>query len=114
MGLQVKDTTPLDVTNGIFFQKDDGDTSLDFHVEASSTASSITGAHTMVDDTYVVVGFYYDGSSGVSVFVNDAIVGSVADDNLPATELAISFGIQNGEAAAKTMSVDYIFVAKER
>ena len=28
--------------------------------------------------------------------------------------LTPSFGIQNGEAAAKTMSIDYILAAKER
>jgi hypothetical protein len=33
---------------------------------------------------------------------------------LPDTELTISFGIQNGEAVAKTMSVDYVFCAAER
>ena len=33
---------------------------------------------------------------------------------LPDTELTISFGVQNGEAVAKTMTIDYIFAARER
>ena len=35
---------------------------------------------------------------------------NVTDDE----DLTISFGIQNGAAAAKTMTVDYIFAAVER
>lgn len=117
IGLQIRDTTPLDVTDGVFFQKDDGDTNLDFHVEKDDTASSASAIHTMADDTYVTVGFFYDGVSGNSLayFVDDVAQGGVVDTNLPDDEeLTVSFGIQNGEAAAKTMSVDYIFVAKER
>jgi len=115
MGLQITDTTPLDVTDGIFFQKDDGDAALDFYVEKDDTASSDTNIATVVDDTYLTVGWYYDGKSEVQYFVNDVKKGSLATTNLPNDEeLTISFGIQNGEAAAKTMSVDYIFAAKER
>jgi hypothetical protein len=39
---------------------------------------------------------------------------SASSTYLPDTELTVSFGIQNGEAVAKTMTVDYIFAAKER
>lgn len=115
MGLQITDTSPLDVTDGVFFQKDDGDTDLDFHVEKDGTATSATGVHTMVDATYVVVAFYYNGDDEVQYFVDGAKIGTLATTNLPDDEeLTISFGLQNGEAAAKTMSIDYIFCAKER
>ena len=115
MGLQITDTTPLDVTDGVFFQKDDGDTNLDFHVEKDDTATSETGVHTVADDTYLTVGFYYNGKSEITYFVDDVKQGSVATTNMPDDEeLTVSFGVQNGAAAAKTMSVDYIFAAKER
>lgn len=115
VGLQITDTTPLDVTDGVFFQKDDGDASLDFYVEKDNTATSATAIHTMVDDTYVTVGFYYNGSDAVSYFVDGAHTGTLATTNLPDDEeLTVSFGVQNGEAVAKTMSVDYIMVAKQR
>lgn len=40
---------------------------------------------------------------------------TLATTNLPDDEeLTVSFGIQNGAAAAKTMSVDYIMAVKER
>lgn len=115
MGLQITDTTPLDVTDGIFFQKDDGDANLDFHVEKNNTATSATAIATVADDTYLTVGFYYDGDSAIKYYVNDAHIGTSATTNLPDDEeLTISFGIQNGEAVAKIMTVDYILAAKER
>lgn len=116
MGLQITDTTPLSVTDGIFFQKDDGDAYLDFHAKKDSTASDLTAIATLAADTFVVVGFYYDGSrSQIEVFVNDESVGYVPLTNVVDDEdLTISFGIQNGEAAIKTMTVDYVFCAKER
>lgn len=115
MGLQITDTTPLDVTDGVFFQKDDGDASLDFHVEKNNTASDASAIHTMVADTFVEVAFHYNGKDAVVAFVDGDPVATVAVTNLPDDEeLTVSFGIQNGEAVAKTMTVDYIFVAKER
>lgn len=115
MGLQVTDTTPLDTDDGVFFQKDDGDTNLDFHVEKNDTATTVTALTTVSDNTDLDVGFYYDGGSLVSVYVNDALVQSVAATNLPDDVLMRpSFGIQNGTNAAKHMTIDYIFCAKER
>ena len=115
MGLQITDTTPLDVTDGIFFQKDDGDTALDVYVEKDDTATSETDIHTMEDDTFVEVGWYYNGDDNVAVWVDGGLVTNLATTNLPDDEeLTISFGIQNGEGSSKTMTVDYIFAAKER
>lgn len=120
IGLQITDTTPLDVTDGVFFQKDDGDANLDFHVEKDNTATSASAIATIADNTYITVAFYYNGVDKVyyaasSSSTNPSILGSLATTNLPEDEaLTISFGLQNGEAAAKTMSIDYIFAAKER
>ena len=42
-------------------------------------------------------------------------VGSAVGTNAPDDEeLAVSFGIQNGEAVAKVMTLDYISAGKER
>ena len=115
MGLQITDTTPLDVTDGVFFQKDDGDANLDFHVEKDNTATSATAIATVVSDTYLTVSFYYNGIDEIIYGVDGVKLGTSAVTNLPDDEaLTISFGIQNGEAVAKTMSVDYVFAAKER
>lgn len=114
-GLQITDTSPLDVTDGIFFQKDDGDANVDFHVEKNNSATTSTAVTTMADDTFIVLGWHYNGSDEITVYADDVKVATVATTNLPDDEeLAVSFGIQNGEAAAKTMTVDYIFAAVER
>lgn len=114
-GLQITDTTPLAVSDGVYFQKDDGDADLDFHVTKNGTSTSATAIATVVDATDIVVGFYYDGKVGIEYFVDDVHLGTSVLTNLPDDEiLTVSFGIQNGVAVAKTMSVDYIFAANER
>jgi hypothetical protein len=114
MGLQITDTSPLDVTDGVFFIKADGSTSVTLRVEKNDTASTAT-VGTMASDTFITLGFFYDGVASVYYFVNGALGGKVATTNLPDDEdLTVSFALQNGEAVAKTMTVDYINVAKER
>jgi len=121
MGLTITDTTPLDTTDGIFFQKDDGDASIDFHIEKNNAASSKTAIGTLVNDTFITVAFVYEpsgnaGSGSFSIYMDDVRVGeettltNVPDDE----ELTVAFGIQNGAAVVKTMTIDYIICAVER
>ena len=116
MGLQITDTTPLAVTDGVFFQKDDDDALLDFHVEKDSVQVDATGIFTVLDATDLEVAFYWDGIDRIWYGVNGTALGFVTPGaSLPDNEeLTVSFGIQNGEAVAKTMTVDYIFAAMER
>jgi hypothetical protein len=112
MGLQVRDTTPLAVSDGVFFQKDDGDTQIDFHNESGSVDTVSTNVATATT-SFVTVAFYYDGATSIVAAVDNVPVATTAVTP-SATELTVSYGIQNGEAVAKTMSVDLIFVAREK
>lgn len=115
IGLQITDTTPLDVTDGVFFIKADGAATVNFLVEKNNTATTASSIATMANDTYIRLGFYYDGSSAVQYFVNGTYTGSSVTTNLPDDEdMTVTIAIQNGEAVAKTMTVDYVYVAKER
>ena len=115
IGLTIKDTTLLDVTDGVYFKSDDGDAYLDFGVEKNNTATATTAIATLVDNTYIVVGFYYDGVSSIQYSVDGVVKGTVATTNLcDDEELTVTLGIQNGAAAAKVLSVDYVMVCKER
>lgn len=115
MGLQITDTEPLDVTDGVFFIKSDGAATVTLRVEKDNTATASSTVATMANNTFVRLGFYYNGVDAVFAVVDGAAVARLATTNLPDDEdLTVSFGIQNGEAVAKTMTVDYIFVAKER
>lgn len=118
IGLQITDTTPLDVTDGIYFLKaDDAATvSVICRKDATTGSNSASAIATMADDTFIVLGWYYDGKGTLTYYVNDVAIGSLdaSSSYLPDTEMTVSFGIQNGAAAAKTMTVDYILTAKER
>lgn len=114
IGLTDRDTTPLNASDGIWFQKDDGDTNLDFHVAKADSTSSASAIATVADDTYLVLAVYYDGKDTIEYWVNGAKEGTLAADTLPTTELTVTFGVQNGEAASKSMSIDYIFACKQR
>ena len=115
-GLQLTDTTPLDVTDGIFFLKSDGAATISFIVEKDSTQSTLTLPNSLPDDTFMTLGFVYDPKDQkFHVFQNNVLAGTGVSTNAPdAEELALSFGIQNGAAAAKTLTVDYIGASKER
>ncbi len=115
IGLQITDTSPLAVTDGVYLMKDDGDANLDCYVTKDSTSTTSVAASTLSDDTYAVLGFYYNGVDAVEFYKDGVEIASLATTNLPDDEeLTISFGIQNGEAVAKVLSLDYILVAKER
>lgn len=115
LGLQITDTTPLAVTDGVYFRKDDDDANLDFVVMKDSAATTANAASTITAATWTTLAFYYDGRKSITAYKDDTLIATSVLTNLPDDEeLTISFGIQNGEAVAKTMSVDYILVAKER
>ena len=117
-GLQVVDATPLDVTDGIYIVKADGVATVNFicRKDASTGSTTASAVATLADDTFVELGFYYDGQSRVAYEVNGSVLGSLDASStfLPDAICTVSFALQNGEAVAKTMTVDYVYVAKER
>lgn len=116
MGLQVVDTTPLDVTDGIYFLKADDSTSLAIlaRKDATTGATTATGIGTVVDDTFLTLGWYYDGNGKLTYSVNGTTMGSLDITNyFPDTNLTVSFALQNGDANARTMTVDWIYAAQE-
>lgn len=116
LGLQITDTTPLDVTNGIWFRKDDGDANIDFIVEKGDTATTASAIATLAADTWTVIAFYYNPSDqNIAYYVDNVKLGASVLTNAPDTEeLAVSFALQNGEAGAQTLTIDYVLAMKER
>jgi hypothetical protein len=124
MGLCVTDTTLMGavagagVTDGVFFSKDDGVATLDVQCQKDATTGQNRAAAiaTLTNDTFVTAAWAYDGKGEIAYFVNDVQVGTLAATSayLPDTTLTASFGLMNGEAVAKTMTLDYFFAATER
>lgn len=124
VGLCVTDTTLMGatagagVTDGVFFSKDDGVATLDVQCQKNATTGQTRAASiaTLVSDTFVSVAWAYDGKGEIAYFVNDVQVGTLAGTSayLPDTTLTASFGVMNGEAVAKTMTLDYLFASIER
>lgn len=119
MGVAIVDTTPADATDGIYFQKVDGSAAINVVTRKNATTGSNTktAIATMVAATDTILSWYYDGAGRLFYGVNGALVGSMDASSayLPdATNLTVTMYSANGEAVAKTMTVDYIFAAFER
>lgn len=116
-GLYITNTTPIaGVSDGIYFRVTDGDASLYLEVIKDSVASAVDTGVDLADDTYVKLEWYYNGSQdAIIAVVDDVPVCSAPLTNVPDDEeLALSFAFQNGAAAAKVLSVDYIGARQER
>jgi len=116
IGLYITDTAPVasKPSDGFYFQKLDGSTSLTFQIGKNSTYTQTT-VGTMADDTYVVVTAYMDGAGKCILYFNGNRVASCATTNLCDDEdLAVTIAVQQGDTNAQTLSVDYLLVAKAR
>lgn len=110
-GLAVTDTTPRATANGIKFQKDDGDTNIDFLVSTGSADSQATAIATL-GTAYIRYGFKVTGTGLIEYWI-DGIKKGALTITTPTTEMRLTLNIQNGEAVAKTMSIDYIHAVQE-
>lgn len=125
LGLAVLDTTAIDVagdgvTDGIFFQKDDGSTTITFQVQKDATTGQLRDTNVGTATTsYMSLGFEFDGVRYVKVFRDDVLVDTVdltttLSTYLPNTPLAVTLAYLAGAAGGSTMTVDYVFAAQER
>ncbi len=107
-GLCITDTTLLGgMTDGVYFRKVDGSTSVAVVTEKDSTETETTAVLTAADATDMTLELYFDGSS-VEFFVNGASVATHAT-NIPDDEaLTPSIEFLTGAAAAKTMQIDWV------
>lgn len=115
IGLYVTDTTPEGgVDSGVYFRRLTTATALNLVIENATTETVVTTGIVMANDTYVNVGFYWDGAK-LFYTQNRQIIGEATTlTNLTTTELRLSFGVQNGTAAARSMTVDWIGAFQQR
>lgn len=120
LGLIITDTSlEAGLTDGVYFNKPDGTAgTIQFISTMNSTPTTQAAVATFVHNTFINLGFYYDGGTVLEVFVNNAKVATVTvalgTTLVNDEELTVTFGIQNGEAVSKVMAIDYIFACQER
>lgn len=113
-------TTLATATDGIFFLKADDAATVALYVRKDNTTGSVNSGAiaTLVADTFVNLGFYFDGIDRVYYEVNGTVTGSItlstAAGFLPDAAVCLMISLKNGEAVAKTATVDHIYVAMER
>lgn len=127
-GAWKRSTTPFTlISDGVFFSKDDGDDDLDAARAFNAATrpddySQETNIQAVAADTYMVlairvimdsntaavgsVTYYVDGTAKYTAGPS----ASICNDE----ELAVGVAIQNGEAVAKTMTIDTIGIIQER
>ena len=117
-GLQITDTTPMAVSDGVYFHKPSGAARM-FLVQVSAATGLTTTTDTGVDvasNTFATAGWFYDANGNVFWEIKDANGNVVGDGsavaNLPTVTLTVSFGILNAAAAIHDLDIDYVFAAQ--
>lgn len=122
-GLIATSATPLGSTDGIYFLKSSGATTAILRNKVSGTSTDATSPVAMTT-SYMDIGIYFNGKGDVELFMgtpngqaqsgNRGLVARITPASFPSANLALSFGLVNGTAAARTATIDYILAARER
>jgi len=106
--------------NGIGFHKDDGDTNIDFSTSDDNTHIQQAAVATLANDTYIRLGFSFDGGatgSGVLTPYVDGVAGTQITTMTYAVMAEISpiIMIRNGDGTTQQkIKIDYVQVISER
>ena len=105
-------------TDGIYFTKAAAAATFDLVIRKSSTSTTLASVATLVADTYIRLGYHYNGNGQVDVYVNDVKVASTTTmTNLPtATAMGMTVGVKASATSPTTglLSVDWLMSAQER
>ncbi len=118
IGLSSTDTdvfssSPFGGADGFMFQKIDGSSNFGFYAFNSSVPSGFADIGSASNNQFVKVGFVVNGDESVDVWFNGDKIGTVTT-GLTGAALRPTIALKNGEAVAKTLTVDYIFAAQTR
>ena len=113
------------MNDGVYFKKDDGDAYLDFVTELNGVATETSQIISVSADTWYRLGFYFNGNAQTPRVYYFVIEDTDQPQNITETgnhtthivqdeELAAGFGVQNGEAVAKSFYIDYLKCVQKR
>lgn len=107
--------------DAVVFYKLDGAADLYFRTRTGAVNTNTDTTVNLVNLTWYRLMFHWDGGGNVRWFVftdGDApqvcVAAGIHTTTIPTTEMALGFGIRNGEAVSKVMYVDYIKFAQTR
>ena len=106
---------------GLFFEKAETATKMDFHAkkDATDTEKTNVDSSAMTDGVFHVYGFYVDELGNVSVYYDGTEItaaavatgnGGLVDDQ----NLTVAFQIQTGTTAVTSLDIDWVLVAQDR
>lgn len=109
IGLQKTDTSPLAVSDGVYFIKAASSALFSLVLAKNSTLTTLTSVATIVNDTFIELAYFYNGAGKIEIFVNGVKTSSTTTlTNLPTTTLTLSYGVQNATAASRVLSINSI------
>lgn len=110
VGLCITDTTLLGgMTDGIYFEKLDGNTTMSCTTEKNSTETQTDSIGTFAAATDVELEFFYDKNTGaVEFYVNGALVATHTTNIVDDEDLTPSLQVLAGSAAARTLTLKEI------
>lgn len=117
-GLQKGSGATGSATDGFWFTKPASSTSLNLVSRVDGTSTTlVTGVTTVAADTYVDVGFYYDGTD-ILVYSSDVVVARVSAPTVGSTATTLTDELLNivfnvVPTATDTLSIDYVLAAQE-
>ena len=108
VGLSITDTDALGaITDGIYFDKLDGATTIQFVTEKTSTETTSASVGTFAATTDIVLEFYWDGTTAYGLV--NGVLKATSITNIPNTEaLTPTVHFLTGDNAAETMTVDWV------
>lgn len=119
LGLYTVKTTAATTapTDGFWFKKTAGAAAIDLIDSTGSTLTATSTGASFTAATNIDLAFHYftgGGANELRGFVNGTQVCSRTITTAPTGNLALSFVINNSSAVARTMTLDWIYAAKER
>jgi len=117
-GLQKGSGATGSATDGLWFTKPASSTSLNLVSRVDGTSTTlVTGVTTVAADTYVDVGFYYDGTD-ILVYSSDVVVARITAPTIGDTATTLTNELLNivfnvVPTATDTLSIDYVLAAQE-
>lgn len=102
--------------DGIFFLKADGANSVSVFSRLDNAAGSVTAVVGALVAGFNDLAIYYNGIDRIYFSLNGAVVNflTVSAATFPNAVTTVTASLKNGEAVAKTLIIDRLFVSQER